>query len=98
MLVVLQPKYLPQGDKLRRRYEWMKWIPLILLGANSGSSSQVGTSSNDLATDFQKIALVEAVADEGNSKALEDRSPTDFSSQPQLPNGDTTRITNETQF
>ncbi|KAI9113083.1 hypothetical protein K1719_015608 [Acacia pycnantha] len=83
-----------QGDKLRRRNEWMKWLPSSLRRADSGSSSPVEPSCSNLAADFQKIALGETVADEGNSdptsEALDGRSPTDSSSQPQFPNGDTT--------
>ncbi|KAK4276492.1 hypothetical protein QN277_014634 [Acacia crassicarpa] len=83
-----------QGDKLRRRNEWMKWLPSSLRRADSGSSSPVEPSCSNLAADFQKIALGETVADKGNSDptsgALDGRSPTDSSSQPQFPKDDTT--------
>ncbi|XP_054797936.1 la-related protein 1C-like [Prosopis cineraria] len=87
-----------QGDKLRRRNEWMKWLPSSQIRTDSGSLSPVGSSCNNVAADFQKIALGKASTDKGNSDpasgALEGRSPTDSSSQPQLPNGDTTGNTN----
>ncbi|XP_028794262.1 la-related protein 1C-like isoform X1 [Neltuma alba] len=87
-----------QGDKMRRRNEWMKWLPSSQLRADSGSSSPVGSSCNNVATDFQKIALGEAATDRGNSdptsEALEERSPTDSSCHPLLPTDDTSGNTN----
>ncbi|RDX78699.1 La-related protein 1C, partial [Mucuna pruriens] len=48
-----------QGDKLRRRNDWMKWLPTI---------SPSGTSSKNLAADFEKITVDEATSDKVNSE------------------------------
>ncbi|KAF7829545.1 la-related protein 1C-like [Senna tora] len=88
-----------QGDKLRRRNEWTKWLNSSQLRANSGSVSTGGSSYSNIAADFQKITLEEAAGtDKGisdtTSEAFPGRNPTDSTGQHQLPNGDTTRNTN----
>lgn len=86
-----------QGEKVRRRNEWAKWLPSSQLRANSGSLSPGGSSYSNLAAGFQKINLAEAATDKGNSDPSSEALPgstTDSSGQSQLPNGDTTGSTN----
>ncbi|CAL0303500.1 unnamed protein product [Lupinus luteus] len=74
-----------QGDKLRRHNEWEKWVPSSKLQADSGSISPGGSRHDNLAADFQTIALENATIEEG---------PAESSNQSQLPNGDAARNSN----
>ncbi|TKY75272.1 La-related protein 1B [Spatholobus suberectus] len=64
-----------QGDKLRRRNEWIKWLPSAQLWADSGSVSPTGSSSNNLAADFDKITIDDATTDEVNSEPTTNAAP-----------------------
>ncbi|KAJ1425141.1 Winged helix-like DNA-binding domain superfamily [Sesbania bispinosa] len=46
-------------EGLRRRNDWMRWLPSAQLRADSGSISPGGSRQNNLAADFQTIALEE---------------------------------------
>ncbi|KAL2346222.1 hypothetical protein Fmac_000222 [Flemingia macrophylla] len=80
-----------QGDKLRRRNEWIKWLPSTQLRANAGSISPSGSSSNNLAADFEKITL-DDTTDKVNSVPTtnDDAAGGEFSTLSQVPNGDVT--------
>ncbi|KAK7310984.1 hypothetical protein RJT34_08813 [Clitoria ternatea] len=77
-----------KGDKLRRRNDWIKWLPSTQLQANSGSASPSGSSCNNVASDFGKITLDEATADKINSESATNGVTGESSTQSQLPNGD----------
>ncbi|KAI4316970.1 hypothetical protein L6164_024890 [Bauhinia variegata] len=83
-----------QGDKLRRRNEWMKWLPSAQLRTDSGSVSPGGSSHNNLATNFQKITLEEATSDKSNMEPITDAFTGRFPTESQLPNSDATRGSN----
>ncbi|XP_012571518.1 la-related protein 1C-like [Cicer arietinum] len=56
-----------QGDKLRRRNEWMRWLPSAHR-RGSGSISPIGSScNNNIAADFDKITIDEATTTNGES-------------------------------
>ncbi|OMO75489.1 hypothetical protein COLO4_26106 [Corchorus olitorius] len=48
-----------QDDKVRRRNEWMKWIP-SRVSTESGLISPGGSSSNMLTSSFQQITMKES--------------------------------------
>ncbi|KAI9109236.1 hypothetical protein K1719_019859 [Acacia pycnantha] len=81
-----------QGDKVRRRNEWKKWLRTSQPWADSTSPSSSGSNHNNLVVDFQKISLEESTIDKVTSSLIPDvyqaRSVTKGSRQPQLPNGD----------
>lgn len=81
-----------QGDKLRRRNEWIKWLPSAQLRAKAGSISPSGSSSNNLAADFEKITVDETITEDVNSVPTTNDAAAEgeFSSQSQVPNGDAT--------
>ncbi|KAK7409901.1 hypothetical protein VNO78_00286 [Psophocarpus tetragonolobus] len=74
-----------QGDKLRRRNVWMKWLPTAQLRANSGSVSPSGSSSNNLTADFEKITVDEATTDKAESIS-NDAAAGESSAPSQAPN------------
>ncbi|KAL1343967.1 hypothetical protein HN51_017883 [Arachis hypogaea] len=59
-----------KGDKLRRRKDWMKWLPTPLNRADFGSTSMGGSSYNNSATDFEKITLDKTTVDRLNSNSI----------------------------
>ncbi|KHN45947.1 La-related protein 1B [Glycine soja] len=76
-----------QGDKLRRCNEWMKWLPSAQLRANSGSISPSGSSSNNLAADFEKITVDEAISHKVNTEPTTNEDAAgESSTQSQVPN------------
>ncbi|KAL5144364.1 La-related protein 1C [Glycine soja] len=76
-----------QGDKLRRRTEWMKWLPSVQLLAKPSESS-----SNNLAADFEKITVDDAKV---NAKpTANDDAAGESSTQSQVPNDATTVSSN----
>ncbi|XP_027355233.1 la-related protein 1C-like [Abrus precatorius] len=80
-----------QGDKLRRRNEWMKWLPSTQLRANSDSMSPGESSGNNLAADFEKITVHEETTDKVNSEPTTNGDAAgESSTQSKLPNGDAT--------
>lgn len=65
-----------QGDKIRRRNEWARWLPTTnRVFKDPGSQSPNWSSSNTLATQFQKVKLGEATTGQ-NSSSLEADSHT----------------------
>ena len=52
-----------QGDKLRRRNDWIRWLPSAQQLAGYGSVSPTGSSCNNIATDFNKITLNNTIVD-----------------------------------
>ncbi|CAL5205784.1 unnamed protein product [Lathyrus oleraceus] len=56
-----------KGDKLRRRYDWMKWLSSSQVQVDSGSVSPSESSYNNLAADLQTINL-ETTKAEGESQ------------------------------
>ncbi|KAK3231882.1 hypothetical protein Dsin_003763 [Dipteronia sinensis] len=68
-----------QDDKVRRRSEWMKWIPIASrVATDSGLASSGGSSQDLLTTSFQKMAVEEGTH-QGSTTG-----------QSQLPNGEGT--------
>ncbi|XP_051149722.1 la-related protein 1C-like [Andrographis paniculata] len=62
-----------QGDKVRRRNEWARWLPPSDGLANSGSQI-TGAPDNELATSLQGISIDNTEADLiGNNDAMEGR-------------------------
>lgn len=60
---------LSQGDKLRRRYDWMKWLSSSQVKVGSGSVSPSESSYNNIAADLQTINLEETTTEaEGESQ------------------------------
>ncbi|XP_058725402.1 la-related protein 1C-like [Vicia villosa] len=58
-----------KGDKLRRRYDWMKWLSSSQVKVDSGSVSPSESSYNNLAADLQTINLEETTTEaEGESQ------------------------------
>lgn len=89
------PSTLLQGDKLRRRNEWMRWLPSAHRQSDSGSISRGGSSCNSIADDFEKITLDEATTDKVNSNPTTIGGATgESSNQSQLPSGDSTWSSN----
>ncbi|XP_057422692.1 la-related protein 1C-like isoform X2 [Lotus japonicus] len=66
-----------QGDLLRRRNDWMRWLPSAQLRADSSSLAPGRSRYANLEADFQTLSVEETTNDEG---------PKTFS-QSQLPNG-----------
>ncbi|GAU12249.1 hypothetical protein TSUD_02160 [Trifolium subterraneum] len=59
-----------QGDKLRRRDEWMKYLPSAQVQANSNSLSPGESSYNNLTVNFQTtITLEKTTKDEGGESS-----------------------------
>ncbi|KAJ7966904.1 La-related protein 1C-like [Quillaja saponaria] len=88
-----------QGEKMRRRNEWTKWLPSSgQLSTESGSESTGGLSYDTLLANLQKVAVDEATTDtvkaDPNSEASPGTCSTESSVQSQIPNGDTTKKTN----
>ena len=46
-----------QGNKLRRRNDWIRWLPSGQRQHGSGSVSPIGSSCNSVTADFDKITL-----------------------------------------
>ena len=53
-----------QGDKLRRRNEWMKWLPSSQVQTDSGSVSPRESRYNNLTAEFQTINLEKTTINE----------------------------------
>ncbi|KAE9592651.1 hypothetical protein Lal_00029091 [Lupinus albus] len=63
-----------QGDKLRRRNEWKKYLPSAKLQTESGSiSPSAGSRNNNVAVDFQTMTL--------NKTTTKEEAPTEASNQ-----------------
>ena len=70
----------------------MKWLPSVQLLAKSGSISPSGSSSNNLAADFEKITVDDAKV---NAKpTANDDAAGESSTQSQVPNDATTVSSN----
>lgn len=52
-----------EGDKVRRRDGWMKWIPSGQVSSDSGSLSQAGSSAENLAASLDRITMEEKDSD-----------------------------------
>ncbi|CAI9777911.1 unnamed protein product [Fraxinus pennsylvanica] len=52
-----------QGDKLRKRNEWKKWLHNAVWSNNSGSPPPGASPENVLATSFQEVSLDDAIID-----------------------------------
>ncbi|MED6106378.1 hypothetical protein PIB30_004151 [Stylosanthes scabra] len=87
-----------KGDKLRRRNEWMKWLPSAPRQVDFGSTSLGGGSThNNPETDLEKITLDEVTADRLSSNTIATGHVNvtgESSSQSQLQNGDAKHSTN----
>lgn len=87
---------------MRKRGEWMKWIPTSgRLSTEPGSPSLSNSSFNVMETSFQKLTMEEAATSQNslagnkdpNSEAGPGSNSTEFIAQPHLPNGDGTQST-----
>jgi len=73
----------------------MKWLPSAQLRANSGSISPSGSSSNNLAADFEKITVDEAISHKVNTEPTTNEDAAgESSTQSQVPNDATTVSSN----
>ena len=69
-----------QDDKVRRRSEWMKWVPIASrVATDSGLPSSGGSSQDLLTAAFQKIVVEEGTLNQGSTTG-----------RSQLPNGEGT--------
>ncbi|KAK2991889.1 hypothetical protein RJ640_011578 [Escallonia rubra] len=82
-----------QGDRVRRRNDWMRWImPTPLQGSAVSSPQSIGRSSHDmLAAHFQSVAFDEKTSKPGHAEMLFSRSSSgDYDSQSQQSGGERT--------
>ncbi|KAK2998020.1 hypothetical protein RJ639_025773 [Escallonia herrerae] len=82
-----------QGDRVRRRNDWMRWImPTPLQGSAVSSPQSIGRSSHDmLAAHFQSVAFDEKTSKPGQAEMLFSRSSSgDYDSQSQQSGGERT--------
>lgn len=86
-----------QGDKVRRRNEWTKWLfSTGVVNSDSVSGASSSAPENVLATSLQEVSLDDAVAHangnvdarEGHTETAAGQSPVDLSSESGLANGD----------
>lgn len=86
-----------QGDKVRRRNEWSKWLLSTgMVNSDSGSGASSSAPENVLATSLQEVSLGDAVAHangnvdarEGHKEMAAGQSPVDLTSHSGLANGD----------
>ncbi|KAH7523480.1 hypothetical protein FEM48_Zijuj06G0015700 [Ziziphus jujuba var. spinosa] len=91
-----------QDDKVRKRNEWMRWIPTSgRLTTEPGSSSPGNSSFNVMATSFQKMTMEDAATSQNslagnkdpNSEAGPGSNSTESTAQSHLSNGDVTQST-----
>ncbi|KAL5778256.1 hypothetical protein ACOSP7_011182 [Xanthoceras sorbifolium] len=89
-----------QDDKVRRRIEWIKWLPNAnWVATDSGLPSPGGSSQDMLTSSFQKITVEDGTVNQGSTRVMvnphseEDalgRHLLKLTDQSQLPNGEDT--------
>lgn len=83
-----------QGDKLRKRDDWMKWLPSTQREVDSSSMSTGESNYNNIARDFEKITLNEALLDKVNSDPTTNGEAIESSDQSQFTIGDAAKSCN----
>lgn len=83
-----------QGGKLRKRDDWMKWLPSTQREVDSSSMSTGESNYNNIAGDFEKITLNEALLDKVNSDPTTNGEAIESSYQSQFTIGDAAKSCN----
>lgn len=94
-----------QDDKVRRRNEWKKWIPVSALHPTDSGSVSPNKSGDNMSSSFQKFTIEEVDTNQSgvtgkadpNSEAVQGRFLTESIGQSQLSNGEATENTCSSQ-